>query len=98
MAAPEPTKMRSTDRILVLSVMEGKKPLNTLGTQDPRLFSGENQLHAVMDTQSTLWRLKYDQGIIPPPLKGLFTSFKAILQHAREYYNKRNIEITEVKD
>lgn len=92
------SKMRSPDRILVLKVVEGKKPLNTLGTQDPRLFNGENKLHAVMDTQSTLWRLKYDQGIVPPPLKGLFTSFKAILQHAQEYYSKRNIEIVEVKD
>lgn len=95
--SPE-SKMRSPDRILVLSVMEGKKPLNTLGTQDPRLFSGENKLHALMDTQTCLWRFKYDMGIVPPPLQGQFTSFDALKKHADIYYQKRNILITEVID
>lgn len=98
MALSEESKMRTPDRILILSVMEGKKPLNTLGTQDPRLFNGENKLHAIMDLQSSLWSFKYDMGIVPPPLKCKFTSFKALRQHADEYYNKRNIEIKEVRD
>lgn len=91
-------KMRSDDRVLVLSVMEGMKPLNTLGTQDPRLFNGENKLHGMKDPVTNLWRFKYDQGIVPPPLKGSFTSFRALLKHAHEYYSKRNILITEVQD
>lgn len=97
MISPE-SKMRSPDRILVLSVMEGKKPLNTLGTQDPRLFNGENKLHAIADPQYGLWRFKYDMGIVPPPLQGSFTSFVALKKHADDYYAKRNILITEVID
>jgi hypothetical protein len=95
--SPE-SKMRSPDRILVLSVMDGKKPISTTGAADPRLFSGENKLHAVMDPASGLWRFKYDMGIVPEPLKCSFTSFTALKKFAEAYYYKRNIEITEVKD
>ena len=90
--------MRSPDRILVLKVMAGKKPMSTTGAADPRLFTGENKLHAVMDQQTCLWRMKYDMGIVPEPLKASFTSFKALRQYAESYYGKRNIEIVEVKD
>lgn len=90
--------MRTPDRILVLSIKEGKKPLGSNGLQDPRLFTGENKLHAIMDSQTTLWRFKYDMGILPEPLKGQFTSFKALRQHAEDYFTKRNVEIKEVKD
>jgi len=90
--------MKSPDRVLVLSVMEGKKVLDSIGNSDKRLFNGDNKLHAVMNTQTTLWKLKYDMGAIPEQLKGSFTSFKSTLQHAKEYYNRRNIEILEVKD
>lgn len=96
MAISPESKMHTPDRILVLSVMEGKKPLNTLGAADPRLFSGENKLHAVMDTQTGLWYLKYDMGIVPPPLQGRFTSFDTLKKHAEVYYSQRNIEIKEV--
>lgn len=98
MAISPESKMRSPDRILVLSIMDGKKPLNTLGAADPRLFNGENKLHALMDEQTTLWSFKYDMGNVPPPLQCKFTSFSALRRHAEEYYNKRNIEIKEVKD
>lgn len=90
--------MKSPDRILVLKAMEGKKPLNTIGVSDPRLFTGENKLHAVMDTNSCLWHLKYDMGIVPEAMKGTFTGFKALKKFADEYYGRRNIEIVEVKD
>lgn len=90
--------MKLPDRILVLKVMEGKKPMNTIGVSDPRLFTGENKLHAIMDEQTCLWRLKYDMGIVPEPIKGYFTGFKALKKHADEYFGKRNIEIVEVKD
>lgn len=98
MAISPESKMKSPDRILVLKVIAGKKALDTVGVADPRLFTGENKLHAVMDEQSCLWKFKYDMGIIPEPLKGTFTGFKALKKHADEYYGKRNIEIVEVKD
>lgn len=98
MAISPESKMRTPDRVLVIKPMDGKKPKDVLGNTDPRLFSGENKLHAIMDTQTTLWKLSYEMGNIPQPLKCQFTSFKALRQHAEEYYNKRNIIITEVKD
>lgn len=95
--SPE-SKMRSPDRVLVLKVIEGRKPLSTSGVADPRIFTGENKLHAIMDLETCLWRFKYDMGIVPEPLKGNFTSFTALKKFAIGYFNKRNIEIVEVKD
>lgn len=90
--------MSSPDRILVLKVKEGMKVLSTTGAADPRLFTGENKLHAVMDTGTCLWRMKYDMGIVPEPLKGTFTGFKQLRKFAEQYFDKRNIEIVEVRD
>jgi hypothetical protein len=98
MAISPESKMKSADRVLVLSVIEGKKPLNTLGASDPRLFNGENKLHAIMDPQTTLWSFKYDMGMVPEPLKCKFTSFKAAKKYADNYFNPRNIEINQVID
>jgi len=95
--SPE-TKLKSADRVLVLQIMEGKKPIATSGLADPRLFNGENKLHAVMDPQTCLWRFKYEMGSVPEPLKCSFTSFTALKKFADAYYNKRNIDIIEVKD
>lgn len=97
MDSPE-SKMKSPDRVLVLSVMEGKKPMNSTGTADPRLFNGTNKLHCVMDTQSNLWSFKYDMGGLPEPLKCKFTTFTAAKKFADSYYNPRNIEINQVID
>ena len=90
--------MRSTDRVLVLKVKEGKKPLSTLGAQDVRLFNGENKLHAIMDGATCLWRVKYDSGSLPLPLQCSFTSFAKLKAHIEDYYNKRNIDIIEIQD
>lgn len=98
MAISPESKMRSPDRVLVLSVIDGKKALDSIGNSDKRLFNGENKLHAIMDQHSSLWHLKYDMGDIPQALKCQFTSFKMLRQHAEEYYRARNIEIKEVKD
>lgn len=98
MAISPESKMRSPDRILVLKAIDGKKPLNTSGVADPRLFNGENKLHAIMDPESCLWKLKYDMGIVPETMKGTFTGFKALKKFADEYYGRRNIQIVEVKD
>lgn len=98
MAISPESKMSSPDRILVLKVKEGMKVLSTTGAADPRLFTGENKLHAVMDTGTCLWRMKYDMGIVPEPLKGTFTGFKQLRKFAEQYFDKRNIEIVEVRD
>lgn len=91
-------KLKKDDRILVLGTMEGKKPLTTKGLFDPRLFTGENTLHAVKDAQGTLWRMKYQMGGIPDELRQAFTSFERLLTFAKDYYAKRNVEIKEVID
>lgn len=91
--------IRSTDRILMLEVLDGEKPLSSTGLADPRLFTGENRLHAVMDRETMLWNFKYDMGGLPPQLKDMrFTSFDAMLKHAGDYLKKRNIRIKEVID
>ncbi len=92
------TKNLKTDIVFKLKPMEGKKPTSASGLVDNRLFTGENNLHAVMDTQYSLWYLKYDNGAVPPPLQQRFTSFSKLLNFVTDYYSKRNIEITEVHD
>lgn len=88
----------SPDRTLVLKPMEGKKPLNSLGTADPRLFNGENTVHAVMDPQTTLWSVKYLKGLPPPKLRNKYTSFSKLKNSVEDYFRTRNVEIVDVKD
>lgn len=88
----------SSDRVLVLSPKEGADPLNTLGLVDKRLFSGKNNLHCIMDKQTSLWYFNYDSGLIPQPLQQRFTSFTKAYNFAEQYFNKRNVEIKEVLD
>ena len=89
-------KMRKEDRILVIEPIDGK-PKSTWGNTDPRLFHG-NDLHAIHGTEDNLWRLKYDFGILPEPLKQKFTSFSKLKNYVEAYYNRRNIVIKEVLD
>lgn len=91
-------RMRSSDRILVLEKIDGKVTLSSMGMADPRLFTGENKLHAVMDDQTCMWSLKYEMGAVPPVLQCKYTSFKALLKHCEEYFSKRNMRIKEVID
>lgn len=93
-----PERNRSTDIILVLKPMEGKKPLSAAGMVDNRLFNGENNLHAIMDTQTCLWRLTIDNGILPPVLRQQFTGFSRLLNFVKGYYDRRNVEIAEIRD
>lgn len=87
----------TNDRVLELKVQDNKKPLNSTGLVDSRLFSGENKLHGILDNNTTLWSFKYEHGGLPPALQGQrFTSFSALKQFAERYFNKRNIEITKV--
>jgi len=92
------TKERSSDRILVLKVIDRKLPLDSTGMVDRRLFTGINKLHAIMDSQTCLWHFKYDMGILPHQLKQNFTSFKKLKTHADLYFKTRNVEIKEVLD
>lgn len=88
----------SPDRTLVLKPIEGKKPLDTRGVTDPRLFTGENTVHAIMDKRSMLWTIKYAQGLPPPKLRNKYTSFSKLRAAMDDYFSKRNVEIVDVKD
>ena len=91
-------KHRSPDRILQLKVIDGTQPKTSTGLLDPRLFSKGNNLHAIQNPETTLWVLKYDQGVLPPQLKQSFTSFKKLLQYTEMYLKARNVEVEEVRD
>lgn len=96
--APE-SNIRSSDRIISLEPMDNKKPLSSTGLVDTRLFTGEQQLRLKMDPQTTLWFFQYSQnGALPEGLKGKYTGFKSALKHAEDYFARRNIRITQVKD
>lgn len=91
-------KNKSDDRVLVLKPIEGMDALSNKGMVDKRLFSRENNLHAIMDKKTTLWGMQMDHGLLPQQLAMKFTSFPKLLKHATEYYRLRNIEIKEVID
>lgn len=91
-------KEKKNDRVLVLEVIDGLKPLSSTGLTDPRLFKGGNKLHAIMDDQSLMWSFKQDAGGLPPELKQKFTNFRVLKEYADEYYRKRNLCIKEVID
>lgn len=91
------TKMISFDRTLVLEAIEGKNKLSTSGLVDNRVLSGENSVRVVRDHQTCLWSIRYDQGIMPRPLQGQFTTFQKALEHARGYFERRNMRIKEVR-
>lgn len=93
------TNIRSTDRVLELSPMEGKTALSNQGLADKRLFTGEQKLHVKMDPKTTLWYFQWENnGILPGGLKGQFTGFKSAIKHAEEYFFHRNIQVTKVVD
>lgn len=89
-------KNANSDRILVLERMPGKSILNTKGVTDNRLFTGDNKLHAIFNPDNSMWYLKFDAGHLPEQFKQWFTSFSKLLSFARQYYEKRNVQIKEV--
>lgn len=89
---------RKTDRILVLKVKDGVKAKDSMGNIDPRLFNGENKLHAIKNLKNSLWFFKYEKGGLPEPLKQTFTTFDKLIHHANQYFARRNIEISEILD
>lgn len=96
---PETTNLRSSDRILELTPIEGKTALSTQGVADRRLFTGEQKLHVKMDPITCLWYFQWEtNGVLPGGLQGRFTGFKSAIKHAELYFLKRNILVTKVTD
>src|SRR5215469_16623162 len=89
------TKNASIDRILKLQAIDGR-PQDVSGKVDPRLFTGENRLHAVMDPEYGHWYLRYEAGFLPSSLQQRWTSFPRLLTFTSEYFKRRNIEIIEI--
>jgi hypothetical protein len=90
-------KTQTNDRVLVLKPRPDQNTLDNKGLIDNRLFKGENNLHAIMDTQTLLWTMKYEKGGLPEPLKQSWTSFKRLFDYAEKYFNSRGVDISEVK-
>lgn len=91
-------KMHSEKRILVVRAKEGKDPINGQGIIDKRLFNGEPNLSAVRGPFDNLWRLKFEKGSLPVPLRQSFTNIKQLMDYTTGYFNRRNCEIVEVLD
>lgn len=91
-------KNRAVDIVLKLAPVDGKAPLSSTGLIDKRLFTGDNRLHAIYDHQTHLWYLKYDDGIVPDPLKQRFTGLQKMLDFVTGYFARRNIKIEEIID
>lgn len=94
----KPSNIRKTDRVFKLEIIDGKKPKTATGLVDQSLFKGTNTLHAKLDPQTCLWRMEYENGILPQPLKQRFTDFNRLFDFATNYFKNRNIKIAEVMD
>jgi hypothetical protein len=90
-------KMRSNDRIIVLSSGKKGKVYSSTGLVDHRIYTGEVKLHAVLGPTG-LWTLHLDKGSIPPSLEGSWTRWDDCLAFVTKYFKTRNIEVIEVKD
>jgi len=92
------TNNRNRERELVLKPIDGKAPKDATGMINPKLFTGEVKLFAVIDPETMLWSLKYTSGVLPQPLRERWTSMTTLLQQVKEYFKTRNIEIVKVID
>lgn len=95
---PNTEKMRSTSRQLILEAKRDGKVLATSGKASKQIFTGRNRLYLTMDEQTCLWSFHYDAGVVPPALNQSFTSFKDAFYFAKNYFDKRGIDIVEVID
>lgn len=84
------------DRTLVLKPMPGKTIKNGIGLVDTRLFTGANNMHAIKESLTGLWYVRYEAGGIPEALKQKWTSFNTLYKDVEMYMNKRNIVIDSV--
>lgn len=86
--------LRSNDRILVLERLD--KDNKKDGILDPKVFTGENNLHCYID--QGMWYFKMERGLIPGPLRQKYTSFRDAKQAAETYFGSKNIRIKDVLD
>lgn len=91
-------KLKKDDRILVVKVIDEKKPLNSIGLVDKRLFKGGNNIHAFFNPQTGFWKLRYEIGNLPGGLVNQWTTFDDLLAATKKYLNKRNLYIEQVLD
>ena len=90
------TEVNGNKRTLSLKPMQGGAK-DTTGLVDKRLFNGQNELYALMDTETCLWHLKQNDGSVDPKLRGKqWTSFKMLMNDVVPYYRNRNVEVTEI--
>lgn len=92
--SPDNPKLKKDDRIIILKAIDDKAK-NSSGILDPRLFTGENNLH-VTRGKNNIWSMYYDKGVTPPALKQRFTSFREAVKYVEKYFTKRNIRIAEI--
>lgn len=90
-------KNHAPTREIVVKPMEGFKTLDSAGVVDTRLWKGGNAIYAVMG-DGGIWHFQYQNGVLPEVLRGKFTSLSKLVSFAKEYFSKRNLEVTEVKD
>lgn len=91
-------KLKKDDRILELRVIDGEKPLSSIGLVDKRLFQGGNKLHAYYNPQFGCWKLRYEVGFIPQALENSWSTFDQLIYDTSRYLKGRNLEIAEVID
>lgn len=91
-------KLKKDDRILELKVIDGEKPLSSIGLVDKRLFQGGNKLHAYYIPQLGCWKLRYEIGAIPAALENSWSSFNQLVYDTSRYLRGRNLEISEIID
>jgi len=82
-------------RQIVLKKIDGKQPLSSMGLIDPRILNGENKLHALKD-EKNIWSFKWQYGGLAAPMQQKFTTFTSLLDFAKVYFKKRNLDIVDV--
>ena len=100
MVLPNPTrdKMHSDQRYLIIRPMEGQHSLSSTGLVDNRVFQGGNTVYAMRDPLTDLWVIKFASGSPPGPLRQQFTTLPMLIEFARVYLAKRNLNLVEVID
>jgi hypothetical protein len=91
-------KLKKDDRILEVKVLDGEKPLSSIGMVDKRIFQGGNKLHAFYNPMTGFWKLRYEVGVIPGKLMNNWLSFDQLLADTDKYLRSRNMYISEVLD
>ena len=91
-------KLKKDDRILELKVIDGERPLSSIGLVDKKLFQGGNRLHAWYNPQFGTWKLRYEVGQLPQALENSWMSFDQLMYDTSRYLKTRNLEISQVLD